>query len=433
MKKLITLLLVLTGMVSTAMADDVYTVVGENLGDGTDLNWTESNHYGDMTLSSGTTYTKTFKAVKFTSTKTFKFKVIKNHSYSAGEWPSGYGTGDTHVYDAGVYDITITFDSSNGNRTLSDVGRNYIVYSVDNFTTHTVGNLMDYEDGVHTGTITGNDGYRFVIIPSWDLNSDQTAISSWSHSICPPDGSNYDLYFQHMSGGTKTNNNQKWYIKETATYTITYNGSKNTFETDAEKTVSINSAAGWATFSSGIDGLGQGYTVTGGDAYYISSKGVDKAILTHIAAGAKIPTYPNGIMLKKIGGGDVVIKTTASSDVTLTGNMLQGSGRYADWNLNNVGYTGYYLNNGSNGLGFYPAEKGNMSPYKAFFRVPNSSGSRTFFSFGEDDETTGLEAVDVNPETVKEGVREYYNLNGQRVMNPTKGLYIVNGKKVIIK
>ena len=28
---------------------------------------------------------------------------------------------------------------------------------------------------------------------------------------------------------------------------------------------------------------------------------------------------------------------------------------------------------------------------------------------------------------------EYYNLAGQRAVNPKKGLYIVNGKKVIIK
>ena len=27
----------------------------------------------------------------------------------------------------------------------------------------------------------------------------------------------------------------------------------------------------------------------------------------------------------------------------------------------------------------------------------------------------------------------YYNLAGQRVAQPTKGLYIVNGKKVVIK
>ena len=31
------------------------------------------------------------------------------------------------------------------------------------------------------------------------------------------------------------------------------------------------------------------------------------------------------------------------------------------------------------------------------------------------------------------GNETFYNLNGQKVQNPTKGLYIVNGKKVIIK
>lgn len=51
----------------------------------------------------------------------------------------------------------------------------------------------------------------------------------------------------------------------------------------------------------------------------------------------------------------------------------------------------------------------------------------------DDNETTGINAIDVeNTRTeVKDNV--YYNLNGQRVANPSKGLFIVNGKKVIIK
>ena len=40
----------------------------------------------------------------------------------------------------------------------------------------------------------------------------------------------------------------------------------------------------------------------------------------------------------------------------------------------------------------------------------------------------------VNGEGLKiNGSEVYYNLQGQRVLYPTKGLYIVNGKKVIIK
>ena len=45
------------------------------------------------------------------------------------------------------------------------------------------------------------------------------------------------------------------------------------------------------------------------------------------------------------------------------------------------------------------------------------------------DDATAINAVKSN--VVENGT--YYNLAGQRVNNPTKGLYIVNGKKVIVK
>ena len=44
---------------------------------------------------------------------------------------------------------------------------------------------------------------------------------------------------------------------------------------------------------------------------------------------------------------------------------------------------------------------------------------------------TGIEEMQAAQETLKNGV--IYNLAGQRVVNPTKGLYIVNGKKVYLK
>ena len=47
----------------------------------------------------------------------------------------------------------------------------------------------------------------------------------------------------------------------------------------------------------------------------------------------------------------------------------------------------------------------------------------------EEDETTGVAKV-VNSVSADE---TYFNLNGQQVVNPTKGVYIKNGKKVIVK
>ena len=51
--------------------------------------------------------------------------------------------------------------------------------------------------------------------------------------------------------------------------------------------------------------------------------------------------------------------------------------------------------------------------------------------FGGDGEgTTGINTVSKNP-VVEDGI--YYNLQGVAVKNPSKGLYILNGKKVIVK
>lgn len=45
------------------------------------------------------------------------------------------------------------------------------------------------------------------------------------------------------------------------------------------------------------------------------------------------------------------------------------------------------------------------------------------------DETTNIQQV----ESGKLNVEGYYDLQGRKVAQPTKGLYIHNGKKVVIK
>ncbi len=47
----------------------------------------------------------------------------------------------------------------------------------------------------------------------------------------------------------------------------------------------------------------------------------------------------------------------------------------------------------------------------------------------DDGETTAVSTPSRNPLTVN----QYYDLQGRRVAQPTRGLYIVNGKKVVIK
>lgn len=69
---------------------------------------------------------------------------------------------------------------------------------------------------------------------------------------------------------------------------------------------------------------------------------------------------------------------------------------------------------------------------KAYLEV--TSGAAPSFEIFFDDAaggTTAIDAVKSAEPSVTDGA--YYNLAGQRVTNPTKGLYIVNGRKVVVK
>ena len=89
----------------------------------------------------------------------------------------------------------------------------------------------------------------------------------------------------------------------------------------------------------------------------------------------------------------------------------------------------------SSGQFYYSKGLTKMKGYRAFFetqeilsKVENAAGAKIGLNIGG--ETTSL-----NEELrmKNEKYNAIYNLAGQRVAQPTRGLYIVNGKKVIIK
>ncbi|MBQ9186273.1 MAG: starch-binding protein [Prevotella sp.] len=77
----------------------------------------------------------------------------------------------------------------------------------------------------------------------------------------------------------------------------------------------------------------------------------------------------------------------------------------------------------------YTPAAADLGAFRAYFNVEGASQVRQFV-LNFDGETTGIGASLMNSERVNNAV---YNLNGQRVAQPSKGLYIVNGRKVVIK
>ena len=181
-------------------------------------------------------------------------------------------------------------------------------------------------------------------------------------------------------------------------------------------TVSIGSA-GYATL-----GYPAALDLTGIEAYTAAVSG-DKVVLSSVK-GKKIPAG-TGIILK--GSGNVTISLTTDDTDDIIGNELLVSDGTVTGNESG---TIYVLANRESGVGFYPVVNGSaITAGKAYLKV-SGENARQFIGFGDGNETTGIDSL---TPALSKGEGVYYDLQGRRVAQPTKGLYIVNGKKVFIK
>ena len=91
----------------------------------------------------------------------------------------------------------------------------------------------------------------------------------------------------------------------------------------------------------------------------------------------------------------------------------------------------YVLANKSKGVGFYRWTGGKLGAGRVYLPVEASvAGTGDYCSFFEEvDETTAIEEID----RTEIPTGPYYDLQGRRVLKPMKGVYIMNGKKVVVK
>lgn len=156
------------------------------------------------------------------------------------------------------------------------------------------------------------------------------------------------------------------------------------------------------------------YQITEATPEGITAEEVDK-----VPAGA-------AVMLK--GSGTVQLKRTSDVAALANNKMLACT----DGSV--VGITGnqtttsiYVLGNGSNGLGYYML-KNTLQAGKGYLDISGAAGAKPSFIAFEETVPTGISSVSTDS---ADGV--YYNLQGVRVLNPQKGIYIKDGKKIVIK
>lgn len=204
-----------------------------------------------------------------------------------------------------------------------------------------------------------------------------------------------------------TDDNSSAFTFEEVAYpnTINFNAAQN-----------INGVSHIATFSAPFATI----IPTGVKAYYVSAKGAE-ATMTAIDAQA-IPANQGVILTSESGDAATMVPAAGETAATITGNQLGHSAGVAK---TLTAGEGYILGNGTEGIAFYPCKDGSLPINKAY--LLGNGESAIVMNFGN--AVTGINTI-AAPASAKAPI---FDLSGRRVVKATKGLYIQNGKKVIVK
>ncbi len=182
----------------------------------------------------------------------------------------------------------------------------------------------------------------------------------------------------------------------------------------------------------------------------------DKNLVAPEGIGAYTATVADGeVTLTKIEGAipagtGVVLKTdskleqattfnfavSATASTAAADNMLKGTDEATTISGDGFKYYMLSLDKNHENIGFYWDTNSNEGTqlkngaHKAYLAVPNAKALAKGYPFGGD--ATGIEGLNVN---VDENAAEVYDLQGRKLHNKNlpKGIYIVNGKKVVKK
>ena len=129
-----------------------------------------------------------------------------------------------------------------------------------------------------------------------------------------------------------------------------------------------------------------------------------------------------GFVLKGTGNAWYDLYKTSNAVDDVTGNQLHGTLTETAAPANS-----FALSTKKGVTGFYPVNTGLMIPAHKAYLTTTGSMAR---SLSIDGEVTGILNVD---SYVNAKPAEFYSIHGVKVERPTKGIYISNGKKVVIK
>lgn len=380
-------------------------------------------------------------------------KIINGHTYYYRDIPTEtYGTGFKVIFvnrdpngnnQSQSVDISTSYDNKpikgdcyytllnewdNDKRKVGMIEMYYIVRTTDSKVV-----MADNSNGNHSVSFKASEFPNFLIANSYAFSNGTLDWSNQKNNMYRP-SSDKALAFIVIENGSdcgRNNNDGSWATSGISDCTIDMTFTVNNWNVTTygispyfERTLK-EEAEGYATFSYNYDVTpAEGLTVK-----YVSA--VDGS------GNITWDNYPSGGIKANQGvllqGTPGTYRFTPSTTATAPGteNLLKPIDvkKQIPQSDDNGVTTNYILTKNSGKVGFFKVNSaGSWCAAGTAYLSTSATSARGYFPLWED--ATSIEGVVSESENVNLPV---YDLQGRRVTSPQKGLYIVNGKKVVIK
>ena len=335
------------------------------------------------------------------------------------------------VYDetaAGTATITATFAGNDNYKTGS---ANYTINIIDPTVKGTKYNPYTVAEVIN-GTATGSGIYVTGFIVGEFKSGDDPITSGFTTdaNIAMADvftaspSKNSSIPVQLNTDALKTAWGNKTNSGKTMGYKITVKGNKDTyFGVNGIKgvneviAVSVPITPGYANITYVTPYKMNFASVNGLKAYVATSANGSGVTMTRVEDAVPEDTP---LLLVATAGTKYDVPVAASATTPETNFLRKGDGTTV---FDGTTYDYILYSDGK----FYQIGSGTVATNKAYLHLDSAPARALDIVF--DDETTGIK--ENNRETIANN--QFFDLSGRKVAQPTKGLYIVNGKKVIIK
>ena len=359
-----------------------------------------------------------------------------NVSGEPTDWPGAVlRNGDTD----NVETITINAETAANQKYYKvDLGSNAYFIVNDGSSYNKTGDLAvsDYTGTYYYMGGSGEGGVTLTSLTVYDYTINVASASQ---------GTDYYVYYWNGNG----NNGFPGKKAENGIYTFkAYTSSVGIIITqgnDTPKTCDMTAAAGTNNFyicgMDNSDGAWGEAVKTNGSGYatYVSTKNLtipantaycaeDNNNGTATAHSVTKPAGTTAMLIKGNPNTTYHFGTRSSSDnetLAFTNAFKAGDDSNVASYESATGSYNYILN----GNTFFAAAGKKVAKGKAYLQLTAQASSSSPALIFADGETTGIHLISAVDETDN----NYYSLQGERIANPTKGIYIKNGKKVIIK